>query len=249
MRLKLIACNVFMREACHCIASSPHLIDAEFTELGDHVHSASLRQQLQARIDNAEKSGKPYDAILLLFGICGNASVGLEARKTPLVVPRAHDCCTILLGSKEAFREHFGDHPSMPFSSAGYVERGDYYLRVEDGENRMHFGDAYASYVEQYGEENAKYIWETMHPQHPELEGRAVFIDLPETRHLGYAAQFEQRVAAEGKHCTILQGDIRIIRGLLSGDWAESDFLTVPPGQRIKGIYDFNEVIRAEPVT
>jgi hypothetical protein len=238
-----------MREACLGIASSPHVIDVEFTELGDHVHSETLRQQLQERVDAAGRGSKSYDAILLLFGICGNATLGLEARQTRLVMPRAHDCCTILLGSKEAFREHFGDNPSMPFSSAGYLERGDYYLRVEEGENRMHFGDAYAAYVEQYGEENAKYIWETMHPQHPELEGRAVFIDLPETRHLGYAAQFERRVTADGKTCVVLGGSLRLVRALLHGEWAAPDFLIVPPGHRVKGIYDWSEIVRAEPAT
>ena len=34
MLLKLIACNVFMREACLCIARSPHVIDVDFLELG-----------------------------------------------------------------------------------------------------------------------------------------------------------------------------------------------------------------------
>ena len=116
---KLIACNVFMREACYCISQSPHAIDVEFTELGEHVRSDALRQLIQSRIDAAEDSGKPYEAILILFGICGNAGIGLAARKTRLVMPRAHDCCTILLGSRARFQEHFGAQPSTPFGSAG----------------------------------------------------------------------------------------------------------------------------------
>lgn len=245
MRLKLIACNVFLREACHCIARSPHVIDVEFTELGDHIHSDTLRAGLQSRIDAAGQSGKVYDAVLLLFGICGNATIGLQARGVPLVLPRAHDCCTILLGSKEEFQARFGDNPSMPFSSAGYLERGDYYMRVEDGENRMHYGDAYAAYVSQYGEENAKYIWETMHPPHPELGNKAFFIDLPETTHLGYAAQFRERAAADGKECVVLQGSLQLVERLISGDWTERDFLVVAPGQTVRGVYDWSEIVRA----
>lgn len=245
MRLNVIACNVFMREVCQAVAESPQVIDLEFTELGDHIHSETLRAKLQARIDAAEASCKGYDAIVLLFGVCGNATVGLQARKIPLVIPRAHDCCTILLGSTEAFRTHFSDNPSRPFSSSGYLERGDYFMRVEDGENRMHYGDAYAAHVEQFGEENAKYIWETMHPAHVELDNKAVFIEIPETAGLGHAAQFKKRVEAEGRECVVLPGNLEIIRKLVSGDWDPGIFLKVGPGETVKGVYDWTEVIRS----
>jgi len=246
MLLKLIACNVFMREACTCIARTPHRIDVEFTELGEHIHSATLRQTLQAKIDAAAGNPKHYDAILLLFGICGNATIGLTARETKLVVPRAHDCCTILLGSRAKFREHFEACPSMPFSSAGYVERGEYYMRTGEGTTDLQYGNAYAAYVEQYGEENAKYIWDSMHPDRGDAESRkAVFIDLPETAHLGYAEQFRAKAEAEGKEYVRLEGNMDLIRRLLTGDWDPADFLTVEPGQQIAGVYDMTEIIRA----
>jgi len=250
MLLKLIACNVFMREACACIAQSPHIIDVEFTELGEHIHPEGLRATLQGKIDAASQSVKGYDAILLLFGLCGNAGVGLQARQVPLVMPRAHDCCTILLGSREAFKEHFGPNPSMPFSSVGYLERGDYYLRTEqDGEATMHFGDAYAALVEEYGEEDARYIWETMHPTLPGAEQhQVVFIDLPETAHLGYAEQFHAKAEADGKACLPLPGNIRLINGLICGEWQPADYLTVPPGHQTSGVYDFEEILRAVKV-
>jgi len=247
MKLKAIACNVFMREVAHCIARSPHVIDVEFTELGEHVHSDTLRSLLQAKIDAASAAATPYDAIVLGFGICGNAGIGLKARTTRLVLPRAHDCCTILLGSRERFQEHFADHPSTPFSSAGYMERGEYYLRVEDGKTQLHYGDAYASYVEQYGEENAKYIWETMHPQHTDDSNRAVFIDLPETRHLGYAARFRAAAEAEGKQVVCLEGSLALVRKLLDGQWGPEEFLVVEPGWETAGVYDWSAIVRSKP--
>ncbi len=36
MIIKLIACEVFTREACLCVANSPHTIDVEFTPKGAH---------------------------------------------------------------------------------------------------------------------------------------------------------------------------------------------------------------------
>lgn len=248
MLLKLIACNVFQREACWCIAQSPHIIDVEFTELGEHAHSGLLRQRIQDRIDAADKAGKSYDAVLLLFGLCGNATVGLCARRTRLVIPRAHDCCTVLLGSRAKFQEHFKDAPSTPFSSSGYMERGEYFLRVDDGVPTVHYGDGYAALVAQYGEDNARYIWESMHP--PALEktqSTAVFIDVPETTQPAHLARFEQEARASGKTPVRLPGNIRLIRNLLFGEWPADEFLIVPPGHRIGGVYDWTEIVRAEP--
>lgn len=247
MLLKLIACNVFMREACHCIAQSPHVIDVEFTELGEHVHPEALHDMLQQKIDAASQSVKGYDAILLLFGVCGNAGVDLQARNIQLVMPRAHDCCTILLGSRERFQQHFADNPSRPFSSAGYLERGDYYLRLDEkGESTMRFGDAYAALVEQYGEEDAQYIWETMHPELAENgDHQVAFIELPETAHLGYAEQFRAKAEADGRVCLPLDGNLCLIKSLIFGEWAPDNFLIVPPGQRTVGVYDWTEIIRA----
>ena len=249
MLLKLIACNVFMREACWCIARSPHPIDVEFFELGEHAQPKRLNEALQAKIDETERAGKSYAAILLLYGLCGNASVGLQARRTRLVLPRAHDCCTILLGSKDRFREHFQDNPSRPFSSVGYLERGQYFLRTEDGQSQVRHGDQYAALVEQYGEDNARYIWDSMYPPGQEPQNnQVVFIELPETAALGRGAQFREQAEREGKQCLHLEGSLTLIRRLLDGDWDPADFLIVEPGQQTVGVYDWSEIIRAKPV-
>lgn len=248
MLLKLIACNVFMREACLCIARSPHVIDVEFLELGEHAQPQCLNAALQAKIDQADQSPKNYAAILLLYGLCGNAAVGLRARKAKLVLPRAHDCCTILLGSKERFQEHFQDNPSTPFSSVGYLERGSYYLRTEGGEHQIHYGDEYAALVEQYGEDNARYIWDSMHPENPDpMTTRAVFIDIAETSGLGAAERFRTQAESDGKTWVQFDGSLALIERLLNGEWDPADFLIVEPNHQTAGVYDWTEIVRAVP--
>lgn len=245
MIVKLIACNVFTRELCLAVAESPHVVDMEFTELGEHVHPDTLRASLQARIDAAGRLGKRFDAILLGFGVCGNATIGLQAREIPLVLPRAHDCCTVLLGSRQRFQEHFKDNPSTPFSSAGYMERGEYFLRKVDGSEQVLYGDVYKTYVEQYGEENARFIMESMHPKAEGMDSRAVFIDVPELRPLGYEARFRQKAETEGLRVDTLPGDLALLRKLVAGTWTPGEFLVVQPGQSIKGVYDWDEIVRA----
>jgi hypothetical protein len=250
MLLKLIACNIFTREVCHCLPQSPHTIDVEFTELGEHGQPDRLRASLQNLIDRADASPKQYDAVLLLYGLCGNAAAGLTAGQVPLILPRAHDCCTILLGSRQAFREHFEANPSMPFSSVGYMERGEYYLRTADGDTELSYENPYDAYVREYGEENARFIWESMHPEHLRTAtSRAVFIGHEETGGLGHAERFQAAAEAEGKEYIFLPGDLGMIRRLLAGAWDGDEFLTVPAGHSIAGVYDWDEIVRAVPRT
>jgi len=247
LRLRVIACNVFWRELCWCAARSPNLLDIEFTELGEHAQPNRLRDQLQARIAVAESAGKSYDAILLAFGLCGNATVGLHAAHTPLVLARAHDCATLLLGSRAAFRENFEDNPSRGFSSSGYMERGEYFLRTDEDGTRVHAGDEFAAYVEQYGEENARYLMDTLHAAHiTDDDARAVFIEIAETSGTGALERFREKAEAAGRKVQVLPGNLRLIRMLLDGEWPTEEFLTVPAGQAIAAVYDWDRVIKAD---
>jgi len=245
MKLCLFACNVFEREASACLAQSPHVIDVEFCELGEHVRPGNLKQLLQNRIDQASSGSRHYDAILLLFGLCGNATVGLRARNVPLVMPRAHDCATILLGSREAFQKNFGENPSQGFSSNGYMDRGEYFLRQADEGGGLAVGeDPYAELVRQYGEENARYVWETLHPEKAGSD-QAVFIRVPGIDDVAQAERFRSQAAAAGKQCRELTGDMRLVAALVNGHWSPTEFLVVPPGYETFGVYDWDEIIRA----
>jgi len=246
MFLKLISCDVFQREACLCLAQSPHVIDPEFIQLGQHSRSDKLRQLLQRRIDASGAGGRVYDAVLLLFGICGNATIGLTAGKSPLVMPRAHDCCTVLLGSRRRFAELFKLAPSTPFSSVGYLERGEYFMPTgDDARPAVVAGDPFMQLVEKFGPADARYIWEQMHPPGSANE-KAVYIELPETAHLGHRQQFQAKAGQAGKQVEILTGDLRLIRALIFAQWDPSEFLIVKPGQRIAGVYDWDRIVKAK---
>lgn len=242
LHLKLISCNVFQREACWCLAHTPHLVDPEFVELGLHVAPSRLRERLQARIDEEDAGDIRHDAVLLLYGVCGNAAVGLTARRAPLVIPRAHDCATVLLGGARQYAQVFGDNPSRPFSSVGYLERGTETYRTEGGAG-MGAGNTYEDFVEKYGEDNAKYIWQTLYPVR--ADEAALFIDIPETSSADAMARAERRLTADGRGWSVVKGDIGMIRRLIRAAWNPHEFLVVPPGATVEGVYDMYEVIRA----
>ncbi len=236
MKLKIISCNVFKAELEAVMPGSPHHIDIEFIEIGEHARPNSLRLNLQQKIDAAIH----FDAVLLCYGLCGTATAGLTARTVPLVMPRSHDCCGILLGSRKRFEEIFRPMPSTPFASIGFAASGDYYF--SDGE--LTHGDAYAKLVEQYGEDNARYVWETMHPK---LDGRLQpiyfihTVPAPET-----VAECRVRAETENREFRELDGNLRLLRMLVSGDWPDDEFLTIAPGETVRQAGDWNEIVRAE---
>ena len=246
MYFKFIACNVFFREACLMAAEAPHVLDLDFTEKGDHEDSNRLRSIIQAKIDEAEKSAKAYDAILLGYGLCGNSLAGVKSGKFSLVIPRAHDCCTVFLGSKEKFREHFRDNPSRPFTSTGYRERGSSKLNTSETKRFLGLDKSYEDYVALYGEENARYIMETLAPARDEADQHeTVFIDVPETSFLGYAEVCRKEAEEAGRTFSLLKGDIGLLRRLVLGEWDPEDFLVLKPGEKIVPIYDWKEIVRA----
>jgi len=246
MYLKLLACDVLTREVCHCIARSPHTIDVEFTEKGQHEQSDTLRGILQEKIDATEAAGKGYDAILLAYGLCGNSTAQLEARNTRLVLPRAHDCCTIYLGSRARFQELFGDNPSRPFSSAGYMERGNEYLHDGDTGKLLGLDRSYEDFVSQYGEENARYIMETLAlSRDAHTDDKVVYIDVPETSQQEYAEECRRKAKEDGRQFLMVPGNIRLIRMLIDGEWDPEEFLVVYPGQKVRAVYDWQEIVRA----
>jgi hypothetical protein len=241
MKLKLISCDVFIRSVCQEIALTGHIVDPEFTPLGAHENPNTLRNMIQSKIDQAE--GKGYDAILLAYGLCGNSAVGLKARSIPLIIPRAHDCCTILLGSRQRFLECFKDNLSGRWSSVGYMERGASYLHDTDTGKLLGLNREYEEYVRLYGKENADFIWETLHPKDTNTE--LIYIETPGLEHLGYLEKFEKEASKEGKTVLVLQGDTKLIHGLLHGNWDEEEYLIVFPGKTIKAIYDHEKIFCA----
>lgn len=246
MHFKLLACDVLTRETCHCIAHCPHTVDPAFTAKGEHNVPGRLRDLLQAQIDAAASGETTYDAVLLGYGLCGNATLGLRADRFPLVIPRAHDCTTLFLGSKEAFKEHFGDNPSQTWASVGYSERGGSIL--SDTSTREWLGQVqnYEELVATYGEENAKFIFDTLNVTHDSTS--IWFIDVPETRNDLIFRLVEEQARQTQKEIRRIAGSVRMIEGLLAGNWPESEYLVVPPGHEVEGVYDLDEVIRARPV-
>ena len=245
MKLKLICCEVFFRMACLTASQSENTVDLEFTPLKAHTEADDLRSKIQAAIDRTEAEGGDYDAIVLGFGLCGNSVAGIKARNLKLVIPRAHDCCTIFLGSRHKFVQNFGDRLSAKWSSHGYLERtGDYFGGTELAKS-YGFSREYDELVEQYGEENAQFVWETLHPKLPDQD--KIYIRVEPFELFGFFEKFQQKVREEAEDgqepkIQVLDGSIRLMSKLLNGEW-DDEYLVVQPGKSIQPVYDMEQII------
>lgn len=123
MRLKLIACEIMYREFCAVIARSANRVDVEFLPKGLHdLGQAGMFARLEEVLAAVDQS--QYDAVAMGYALCSNGLVGLAAGSVPLIVPRAHDCITLFMGSKERYLDYFQKHPGVYYKTSGWIERG-----------------------------------------------------------------------------------------------------------------------------
>lgn len=238
MRLKCLGCEVLARPLYLCAAQSPHIVDVQLFRRGLHNTPVVLRNVLQDQIDAA--SGQGFDAVVMAYGLCGQATAGLVARDTPVVVPRAHDCITLFLGSRARYQEQFEKEPGTYWYALDYIERDDGSgggLGAGLGTD----GDAvYLEYVEKYGEENAAYLMEVMGAWQQHYR-RAAYVD----QGVGDGSKVEGRARADAERRGWLfervTGDLVLIRRLIDGDWAD-DFLVLQPGEKLRMTYDENVI-------
>ncbi len=238
MRLKLISCEIFYREFLATVARSPHTVDVEFLPKGLHdVGTEKMRGEIQSAVDRVDAAC--YEAVLLGYGLCNNGVAGLIARQIPLVVPRAHDCITLFLGSSKRYLEYFDSHPGVFFKTTGWIERGG-----SDGEvtqlaigKAIGWGASYEAMVAKYGEDNARYLQEQLGAMTQNYR-QFTYIEMGVEPNGSFEQRTRDEAARRDWKFEKLAGDMAMIQRLVNGVWDAKEFLVVPPGHRIAARYD-----------
>jgi hypothetical protein len=227
MKYHVISCHVLWRELCFYASNSTNVFTFQFLEQGLHNTPEVLRQTVQDAVDAVPEG---YDAVLLGYGLCSNGLMGIEARNVPLVVMRAHDCITFLLGSRQRYREYFDSHPGTYWYSPGWIDSS--LMPGVDRHNKVR-----EQYVEQYGEDNADYLME-MEQGWLKAYSNCAYVDLgfgDTERYKDYTKQCAEWL---GWKYESLEGDPDLMIRFVEGRWEGDDFLVVKPGQRIAPSHD-----------
>lgn len=247
VRLKLIACEIFCRELCAAVAASPNTVSVEFLPKGLHdIGAGPMRERLQERIDAVPED--QFEAVALGYGLCNNGIAGLCARTRPLVVPRAHDCITLFLGSRERYRTYFDTHPGTYFHTTGWIERGGSAGELEDLsiQRRIGLGRRREEWIAEYGEDNAEYLASVLGDSSRGYS-RLTFIEMGVEPDDSFERHSRAYAREKGWIFEKIRGDMTLLRDLVDGRWDEERFLTVPPGSRIKARYD-DAIVAAESI-
>ncbi len=240
MHLKVVACEVLAREVYHCAARARNTIEIELFTQGLHDNSDVMRDRLQEKIDSIE--AERYDALLLGYGLCNNGIVGLRAANLEIVIPRGHDCITFLLGSRERYAEQFEKNPGTYYYSSGWIEypeRGGEKPELMEksglGQNYRKFQE-YEKLVEQYGEDNARYLAEFM-GQWQQHYTHGALIDFDFAAHLKIDSRVMEICDSRGWEFMRLQGRLDLVQDWLNGEWDEQRYLCLKPGQTVVADY------------
>ena len=224
-KIAVVTCAVLETEIAHFARELSHVVCIEILEQGLHIEPGKLREKLQAAIDRVEGQSDA-GTIALGYGLCSRGSEGVRTRRCRLVIPRAHDCITLLLGSKERYAEYVQRHPGTYWYSPGWNRH-----TPMPGPER--YETVHREYIEKYGEDNADFLMES--EQHWfKTYNNAAFV------HLGCGdiekeLAYTQRCAKWlGWKCDYQCGDPALLKALLSGPWDNERFLALEPGQTFR---------------
>lgn len=204
----ILACNTIRNELERTLQKTNCIYPVLWVESGLHLVTNSLRRRLQEELDRISGVGR----VLLAFGFCGNAVVGLKSGDYKLIFPRVDDCITLLLGSREN-RQRSGLGGGVYFLTKGWLE------------GEANIWKEYNAVLKRFGPEKTERIFNIMLAHYKFLglidTGTGDFQDLlPEAREISDVLKLE---------LLMLQGTDRYLKNLLVGPWDDEHFVSIPP--------------------
>ena len=215
-RSKLLACAAVVEEI---LPFMPPRMSYEVLDFGLHTDPKSLKISLQNAINS---SAPDIETILLGYGLCAQAVVGLESGSRTLIIPRVDDCIAIFLGSAAEYQKQYHAVPGTYYLTRGWIESGD-----------TPFSE-YDILVEQYGEQAAQRIINKILKNYTRL----LFINTGNS--LKYYREHARSMAERfNLSYEEVQGSDTMIKKMLYGPWND-EFVILPPGKTIS-FFDFRK--------
>ena len=236
--IALLACSVFEREIALLAKGGDHIVETRWFDIGLHDRPDQLRAILQQQLD--ELDARPgLAAVALAYGLCGRGTAGLRAGRHPVVIPRAHDCITLFLGSKEAYAEHQRRCPTCYYYTPGWNR-----ARRVPGPDKLEA--LQTELAKKFDPDDIAFLLETEREQWAQ-HNTATYVDLG-TDDAETEAEYARRCADWlGWKFERLRGDATLLRDLLWCRWDERRFQIVQPGEVLEHVAE-DAILRARPL-
>ena len=144
MKRALIGCKIIQIEIEEAIRKTNAVLDAFWLDEDYHNHPDKLHTELQKIIDRLSD----YDEILLSFGLCGNALIGITATHCDIYYPKIDDCICGFLSNHKALDTLRKD--------SVFVNRG--WLTTKNN-----FANEYKRASTRYGDDRAEAIYRKLY--------------------------------------------------------------------------------------
>jgi hypothetical protein len=207
---RVIACATVIEDMLPLLpADVPH----EVLDFGLHINPAELKKALQEKINEASPNA---DVLLLGYGLCSMAVVGLKATTATLVIPRTDDCIAIFLGSCSAYKEQAKQEPGTYYLTKGWIEVGDTPF------------EEHKKLIEKFGEAKAERMTRLMLKNYKRL----ALINTGQYEIERYRAYTRATAEKFGLRFEEIDGSPDMVKKMIFGPW-DDEFVVVLPGETV----------------
>ena len=209
-RRRVIACATVIEEMLPLL---PADVPYEVLDFGLHLRPQELKRVLQEKIDEASQAA---DVILLGYGLCSLAVVGLRATAAAIVTSRSDDCIAIFLGSRAAYKQQASKEPGTYYLTKGWIEVGDSPFSEHE------------KLAEKYGEAKAMRMMKLTLKNYTRL----AFINTGDY-HLDSYRDYARRNSEKfDLRYEEIDGSPALVKKMIAGPW-DDEFVVASPGETI----------------
>lgn len=208
MNTVIVACRTLEQELLCAMERIGCTLPVRWIESGLHNVPKKLNARLQELLDDCGG----FDTVVLAMGFCGNSVVGLKTGSFRLVIPRADDCISLLLGQEQR----------RSFSATYFLTEG--WLKGE-----RNIWAEYQNCVSRYGQEQGRQIFDAMFAHYR-------FLALVDSGAYDSSAAREQSMDISrqlGLAFRSIPGSLEHIEHLVLGNWDSSTHLILPPNSTV----------------
>lgn len=209
-RRRVIACATVIEEMRPLL---PADVPYDVLDFGLHLRPQDLKRALQEEIDEASQQA---EVVILGYGLCSMAVVGLQATTATLVVSRSDDCIAIFLGSCDAYKQQASKEPGTYYLTKGWIEVGDSPFAEHE------------KLLAKYGEAKAMRMMKLTLKNYTRL----AFINTGDYNLEAYREYARRASEKFDLRYEEIDGSPALVQKMIGGPW-DDEFVVVPPGGTI----------------